>query len=65
MSVTSVSAVLPAGHLLCDQPPHRHSDGGAGGEGADGKYHLWDGSLHQEFRLQQGTASVSFVTEIL
>lgn len=54
MTPISLSNALHAGHLLCDQPPHGHSDGGQGGEGADGKYHLWDGTLHQEYRLQQG-----------
>lgn len=54
MTLISLSNALHAGHLLRDQPPHRHSDGGQGGEGADGKYYLWDGTLHQEYRLQQG-----------
>lgn len=49
-----LSNALPAGHLLCDQPPHRHSDGGKSGKGADGKHCLWDRTLYQEYRLQQG-----------
>lgn len=42
------------GHLLGNQPPHGHSVGGKSGEGVDGKYCLWDRTLYQEHRLQQG-----------
>lgn len=45
---------VQTGHLLSDQPPHRHSDGGKSGKGSNGKYYLWDWTLHQEHRLQQG-----------
>lgn len=53
-SVICLSNIINAGHLLSDQPPHRHSDGGKSGKSADGKYCLWGRTLYQEYRLQQG-----------
>lgn len=54
MPLTCLCNASRAGHLLCDQSPHRHSGGGKSGKGADGKYRLWDRTLYQEYRFKQG-----------
>ncbi len=59
------SNALHAGHLLCDQPSHGHSDGGKSGKGADGKYCLWGRTLYQEYRLQQGKKVIFFIVSVI
>lgn len=43
-----------AGHLLCDQPTHGHSDGGESGKSADGEHCMRDRTIYQEYRFKQG-----------
>lgn len=43
-----------AGHLLCDQPTHGHSDGGESGKSADGEHRMRDRTIYQEYRFKQG-----------
>lgn len=65
MALICLSIALHTGHLLSDQPPHRHSDGGKSGKGADGKYCLWDRTLYQEYRLQQGQKVIFLIALVI